>query len=142
MDVQDKLIRIRRLIDNLKSSDAANPAVAELFSAVADMLEELQGNMQMLWNEIEENTDLIDELDSDLSDLEDVIYGEDTEAEFDENDWKNIEFEVVCPQCSEKNIITLDVDPEAVVCPKCGFEYDCIDQLEAIEEEGEEEPEI
>ncbi|HHX53370.1 MAG TPA: hypothetical protein GX704_00500 [Clostridiales bacterium] len=142
MDTQDKISKIRRLISRLEAAGTFNREITELCSAVADMLEALEAELDELRTELETNTDLIDELDSDLSDLEDVIYGEDPETEFVENDWADIEFEVVCPQCGEKSKITLDVDPEAVICPKCGCEYDCIDQLEAIEDNYEEEPEL
>jgi hypothetical protein len=106
------------------------------------MLEDIYNEIYELGKAVEESADLIDEMDSDLSDLEDVVFGEDPETEFVENDWADVEFEVICPQCGEKSKITLDVDPEAVICPKCGCEYDCIDQLEAIEDDYEDEPEL
>jgi hypothetical protein len=142
MDTQEKLSRVRRLISRLEATGTFNREITELCSAVSDMLEDIYNEIYELGKAVEESADLIDEMDSDLSDLEDVVFGEDPETEFVENDWAEVEFEVICPQCGEKSKITLDVDPEAVICPKCGCEYDCIDQLEAIEDDYEDEPEL
>ena len=142
MDTQEKLSRVRRLISSLEATGTFNREITELCSAVSDMLEDIYNEIYELGKAVEESADLIDEMDSDLSDLEDVVFGEDPETEFVENDWADVEFEVICPQCGEKSKITLDVDPEAVICPNCGCEYDCIDQLEAIEDDYEDEPEL
>ena len=69
----------------------------------------------------------IDVLSDDLADVEDVVFGEDDEDDFDEDF-----FEVECPTCEEPIVIDDEALAEGVVqCPNCGdnFSLDLSDDV-------------
>ena len=90
-------------------------AIVDALSDTADEIyeiEDLQDEIQLQ----------LDEVDEDLAELEDFIYGEDDDDEFS----------VECPSCGELIYLdeeTLENCEDSIVCPSCNekieIEYDC-----------------
>lgn len=108
MTVSEKATYIKGLMDGMKLDQETNEG--KLFTAMADLLEELSLAVSDLEEEVAAMRDYIDELDTDLAEVETELYGE---GECDCCD---------CCDCDEDGIVELE-------CPACG-ELICIEEEE------------
>lgn len=117
----------------------------KLFAAIADLLEDLSLSVADLEEETSAMREYIDELDTDMSALESVVYDdedEDEDDEDDEHDCVNCDEEecvvrMECPACGEEIFIEACEleDCEQLECPSCG------QLLNVVRDEDEEEDE-
>ena len=116
----EKMAYIRGLAEGLDIDESTKEgklllAIVEALSDTADELYELadiQDEMQLQ----------LDEVDEDLADMEDFVYGEADEDEYDDD-----EFGVECPTCHDMIYLDeslLDEDCETITCPSCGEEIE------------------
>lgn len=132
----EKMAYIRGLAEGLDIDESTKEgkllaAIVEALSDTADELYELadiQDEMQLQ----------LDEVDEDLADMEDFVYGE---ADYDEYDDEE-EFGVECPTCHDMIYLDeslLDEDCETITCPSCGEEIelefdDCCEDCSCCED--------
>lgn len=116
----EKMAYIRGLAEGLDidATTKEGKLLLAIVDALSDTADEIY-EMQDLQDEIQLQ---LDDVDEDLAELEDLIYGE------DEDD----ELSVECPNCGE--LIYLDAETledceDSIVCPSCNekieIEYDC-----------------
>lgn len=127
MKLSQKAAHVRALVDGLKFEE--NSEEGKVLKAVSELLEDIAAQVEELAVAFNEAVDTIDDINCDLSDLEDAVYGKDDE------DGESI-YECICPSCGE----AIDFDSEmlaegGVTCPNCGSE------LEFEADFDEEEPE-
>lgn len=138
----ERVAYLRGLADGLELDDSSKEG--KLMLKIVDALEDFADAIADLDDEVEDLIEFVDIIDEDLSDLEDFVYDEDFEDEFDE-------FE--CPNCG--TILYVDEDDfdefgnVEIACPDCGEEYvitddfgcccDCCDDEEEVEIDDEEE---
>ena len=126
MDTTESLGYLKGLIDGLDLDE--NSQETKVFKALVEVLENMNADLDDVYEELEAQTDVIDAIDADLAELEEDFYD-------DEDDWDDDEdfeeFEVECPNCGE--IISVDEDTVmegGIECPNCGenlefeIEYD------------------
>ena len=118
MTISEKVAYLKGLAEGL-DLDTQKSKEAKLISVMIGILEEIGLSLE----DLEENAfalgEEIDVLSDDLADVEDIVYDEDEDEEYDD-DW----FEVECPTCEETLMIDEDALDEGVVeCPSCGTRY-------------------
>ncbi len=113
-------------VGNETPSDKLIVKLLDLVSEMAEKIEDLQAQCDDL-------NEYADELDADLGDVEDYLFS-------DEDDEEDETYEVTCPSCGEVICFDDSVDPEALICPACGEEFDtvCCDCDDCIEGDCEE----
>ena len=105
----------------------------KMFKAIIDVLENMNKDLDDVYEELEYQTDTIEAIDEDLAELEEDYYCDDDDDDWDEDD--EDDFEIECPNCGE----IIGVDEETVLegsieCPNCGetlefdIEYDDEDE--------------
>ena len=124
----EKMAYIQGLAEGLEIDETTKEGklLLALVEALSDTADEIC-EMQDLQDEIQLQ---LDDVDEDLAELEDLIYGEDEEDEFsvecpncgdliylDEETLENCEDSIVCPSCNEKIEIEYDCDCEG--CSGC-----------------------
>ncbi len=126
MTISEKVAYLKGLAEGLEL-DTAKSKEAKLISVMIGILEEVGLSIE----DLEENTtalgEEIDAISDDLSDVEEVVFGE------DEDDTDEDFFEVECPSCGADIEIDEDVLAAGVVeCPGCGekFAIDLTDEEE------------
>ena len=126
MTISEKVAYLKGLAEGLEL-DTAKSKEAKLISVMSGILEEVALSSE----DLEENTtalgEEIDAISDDLSDVEEVVFGE------DEDDTDEDFFEVECPSCGADIEIDEDVLAAGVVeCPGCGekFAIDLTDEEE------------
>lgn len=132
MTISEKVAYLKGLAEGL-DLDTAKSKEAKLISVMIGILEEVGLSIE----DLEENTaalgEEIDAISDDLSDVEEVVFDEDGEDDFDEDF-----FEVECPSCGADIEIDADVLAAGVVeCPGCGekFAIDLSDEEESPQSE-------
>ena len=130
MELRENAAYIKGLCDGLELDKSTKEgkvisALLDLVSAMAERIENLEG-------ENAELREYIEEIDEDLGLLEDDFYlDEDGEDEFDEafeedfdNDFENDDDsgydEFVCPSCGEIICVDENLEIADVTCPACG----------------------
>ena len=118
MTISEKVAYLKGLAEGL-DLDTAKSKEAKLISVMIGILEEVGLSIE----DLEENAtalgEEIDAISDDLSDVEEVVFGEDDEDDLDEDF-----FAVECPSCG--NDIDIDEDALAagmVECPSFGEKF-------------------
>ncbi len=94
----------------------------KIYTAIVDALEEISYLLEDMSDRQDDLEDYVEEIDSDLGDVEDVLYeeeGEDLDDDF---------VEITCPECGEAIYFDLESEEPVVECPNCGQEIN-IDEL-------------
>lgn len=146
--IKEKIAYLRGIIDG--DASLKEERIRFLFEKTMLVLEEIAEDLDQLILAQEELEEYLQEIDFDLTDLEDDFYVEE-EDEYAE-DWDDPDspkvplIELECPQCQE--IVAFDQDflfdqGVRIRCPRCGAVVFESDDLEEAEEllEGDEDPE-
>ena len=142
MTVSEKASYIKGLLDGMNISKEKDEG--KLFSAIADLLEDLSLSVADLEDETSAMREYIDELDTDLSALESDVYDLDDEEEYDCEgcDEEECPIGLECPACGEM----VYAEPcelesrDTLECPSCGQVLNIVcEELDDEEEEEEEE---
>lgn len=146
MTITEKAAYIKGLIDGLELDESKKET--KVIKALVDIIDDMALSIADLEDEtaaindcLDEMEEHIDAVDSDLADVEDVIFEEDDcDCDCDCCDGcdedEDFEYEVECPECGEIFCFdeTVFDDDEPLTCPNCGY---VIDEIE-IEDEDEE----
>ncbi|MDD6270094.1 MAG: hypothetical protein PUA84_08580 [Oscillospiraceae bacterium] len=150
MKLSEKMSYLKGLADGLKIDITTNEG--RILSEMMEVLETAVMYIDDLQNQVDELTELCEDLDSDLGDVEEFLLDEDEELDFDDEDDEDYDFdeeedlyETVCPTC-ENTIVLADsiLDEGSMKCPCCGelleFDFDDI-SIEDFEESDQEDEE-
>ena len=92
----------------------------KVFNAMIDLLDDLCVTVEELENGFNILSEEVDEIDENLGDVEEIVYGDCSCGNHHHNDDDEFKFEVKCPNCNE--VIEVDdemLSHEAMICPKC-----------------------
>ncbi len=147
MTVSEKASYLKGLMDGMKLDKASDEG--KLFTAIADLLEDLSLSVSDLEDETSAMRDYIDELDTDLSEVETELYGVDEEEEEPAaHDCVNCDKDecvvsLECPACGHEICIEACEleDCEQLECPACGqlLNVVCEDDEDGEDSAGEQE---
>ncbi len=133
MTISEKVAYLKGLAEGL-DLDTSKSKEAKLISVMIGILEEVGLSIEELEETAADLGEEIDAISDDLSDVEEVVFDEDDEDDFDEDF-----FEVECPSCGADIDIDADVLAAGVVeCPGCGEKF-AIDLSDEEEEPQSEE---
>lgn len=112
--ISEKIAYLRGLAEGMNIDKNSNET--KLFYEMCNILDEIAGDIEYL----EESQD---ELFDRVYDIEDEVYGEEFDNEYDfmDDDDDDEQFSIKCPSCGEEFFIDsddLDSD-EDIVCPNC-----------------------
>ncbi len=141
MTVSEKAAYLKGLMAGMKMSESSDEG--KLFAAIADLLEDLSLAVSDLEEETAVIRDYLDELDTDLAEVETEVYGLDDcdcDCDCDYCDEDDI-VELECPACGEVICIEEEEleDCEQLECPACGKMLNVV--CEDCEEEDDEDDE-
>ncbi len=120
MNISEKAAHLKGLMEGMEYDKTTKEG--KLFTAIADLLEDISLSVQDLEDETAVLGDYIDELDEDLGEVERLVY--DIDEDFDDED------ECECDCCCDEDCLEL-------TCPACGetifFDWDDIEDAETVE---------
>ena len=113
MDLKEKAAYIKGLADGLELD--TDRKEARVIREMLDLLAEMAGDVDDIGADLTELYEVVEEIDEDLSYIEDEVLGGDGQEYGDEL------YEIVCPNCQES--VRLDEEmlmSGNVICPGCG----------------------
>lgn len=131
MELVKKAAYIKGLVEGLKLDE--NSDEGKVLKAMSELLEELAGQVEDVTAAFNDAVDTIDEINCDLTDLEDAVYGN----EDDDIDDGDELYECVCPSCGDTIRLNEKLLAQGeITCPGCGevLEFD-FDESEFEEED-------
>lgn len=155
MKLSEKMSYLKGLTEGLKLDTAT--AEGRIISEMMEVLDAAVMYIDDLQDQVDELTELCEDLDSDLGDVEECLLEDDDDDDDDYDEYYDDDddeygfdededlYETVCPTC--KNTIVLAdsvLDEGSIKCPCCGelleFDYDdlSIDDFEENDAEDEE----
>lgn len=139
MELTEKIAYIKGLAEGL-SLDETKPEV-RVINAIIDLLDDIAYDVQDIEELYDDLSGQVDEIDQDLAEVEDELYGDGTydDDDFDDfddfgdiddefyDDDDDVFYEVTCDSCGKKINVSEDVLLEGeIACPNCGatLEFD------------------
>ncbi len=132
MDILKKVGYVRGFMEGLKIDEKTDEG--KLLSKIVDLLDDVCQEIKDLKVDLEASWDMIDDMDRDLAELEEEVFGDCCDDVDDV-------FCVKCPDCGEEHYLRYDMltDDELetgkIKCPSCKAEID-IDDCLVDEEQG------
>jgi len=125
MTITEKIAYIKGLMEGMQI-DTTKPE-NKLISAIVDALGDIAETVTMLDEEVVTLNDYADELDSDLGDVEEYLFGDDECDCCDCDDDDDCDCcdcccdlaEIECPNCGDTIYLDDSIDPSDVICPNC-----------------------
>ena len=154
MNLTERIAYIRGLAEGLKLDESKDEV--KVIKAIIDLLEDMAYDVVDLEDVVDDVCNQVDEIDEDLAEVEEELYGDDSTGRYyddDDDDFDDIRedeafYEVTCPTCKETTIVDEDALIEGELdCPYCGekIEFDFselkedLDALEDVEDDKKDE---
>jgi DNA-directed RNA polymerase subunit RPC12/RpoP len=136
MTLTEKSAYIKGLMDGLDLD--ADKKEVKVIKALVDLVEDLTLTVTDLDEDVDQVYDELDAIDEDITDLEDVVYGDEDDECCDCHDEDEM-YEITCPACGETVCVDEDLLlSEDLACPACGekFEVDFDDVDDTVHFNG------
>ena len=132
----EKVAYIKGMMEGMNFE--ADTPEKKLLAAIVDALEGIADSLNAVEEDNAYLSDYIEEVDADLGDVEEEVFGYDDDDfdddDFDDDDYDDDEefYEIECPACGKKFCISEDMlDLDSIDCPKCGekieLDLECCD---------------
>ena len=126
MNISEKAAYLKGYADGLGINEGTNEG--KVIVKLLELVEDMADKIDLLEQANEELYAYIEEIDDDLSNLEEDLDAEEYEEDYsDLNDDEDFDFdededyyEIECASCGEKICFTDDIQIEELVCPACG----------------------
>lgn len=158
--ISEKVAYLKGLMEGLKSDDKVIALMADILGDIANEIEDMQSDMEVVYEALDTFDEDLGELEKDYYDIDDddccCGHSHDfDECEYDEEDDDEDEdedeelfdeeelYEVTCPTCGDTICINeAMIEEGSINCPNCGelleFDFDDSDiEPDAVEEEEE-----
>ncbi len=128
MNIAEKVSYIKGLAEGMNIG--TDKPEAKLITEIIEVLGLISEEIETIEQDVVTAEDYLDEIDSDLGDLEEYVYGDDDEycdgdcENCDEDDEDGDYYEITCPNCGEVICFDDSIDMEGLECPACGKKID------------------
>ena len=151
MTISEKVAYLKGLAEGMKIDKDDN--TGKLLTEIIEVLGEIGNSIEDLEEDNEYLNDYVEELDEDLGDVEEYIFGEDDECDcdcccdddedydedddfdLDDEDYDDEIVEIECPMCGEKICVPPTVDYAHLICPACNEEFSYIEDDDPADED-------
>ena len=150
MELNKKAAYLQGLVDGLGIDDTTKEgkiikAMSALLGEMAEVIESVDEDLSRAYDQINDLSDELEDLEADLYEEEDDEDDSDAEEETDEDDDANDDdiasepfYEVACPNCGETVYVSEDdLDAREANCAHCGVTFEVA--LEGDDEEAAED---
>ena len=132
MTIKEKVAYLQGLLSGLELDESSKEV--KVIKAIVDVLDDMAMIVTDTENELEELSDRVEEIDEDLGEVEEEVFG-DCECDCDDDcdccDDDDTFYEVTCPTCGKEICLTESIlDEGGIECPSCGeaLEFDFDDE--------------
>lgn len=138
MENIEKVAYLRGMLEGMKFD--ADSDMGKIVLKLIDIVDDLAHDLTDAEERADVMADYIDELDYDLGEVEEYVYGDDCDCCDDDDcdcccddDDDDDLYELECPNCGDKIYITEDMLNGSIECPNCNTKIDDIE----VEDEDE-----
>lgn len=124
MTITEKIANLKGYLEGVQLDE--NKAETKVIAKIVDILEDMALEIEEMEEQVDTLNDYAEELDEDLGDVEDYLFGEDEcDCDCDDDECDCCDccdedfFEVECPKCGEVICLDEDFDADEVICPAC-----------------------
>lgn len=127
MTITEKIANLKGYLEGVQLDESKQET--KVIAKIVDILEDMALEIEEMEESVDTLNDYAEELDEDLGDVEDYLFGDEDECnccdEDDCCDCCNEGFlEVECPKCNEVICIDEDYDEDEIICPACNEKID------------------
>ncbi|MBR4257245.1 MAG: zinc ribbon domain-containing protein [Clostridia bacterium] len=149
MTLSEKVAYLKGLSEGLKIS--ADSDQGRVITEIIGVLQDVADSVSALEEECDRLNEYVEEIDEDLGDVEETVYGDDEEdGDYEEDDYDDEDYddededdedydddviEIECPNCGETICVPPTVDYAHLICPACNEEFSYIEDDEGPTDE-------
>lgn len=120
-DIRARVAYLQGLAEGLDLDTGT--AEGRMLVSMIDVLGDMADEVVSITEAQEDLADYVDEVDHDLGDVEETVFGEDEEAYIADEEMHGVAHLQICPECGESTTDLENVEVVAeTVCPSCGCE--------------------
>jgi hypothetical protein len=122
MTITEKIANLKGYLEGLKLDEGKEET--KIIGKIVDILEDMALEIEEMEESVDTLNDYAEELDEDLGDVEDYLFGED-ECDCDDDDCDCCDccdegfYEIECPNCHEVICVDEDYNQDEIICPAC-----------------------
>ena len=136
MELKEKVAYLKGLMEGMEYDVSTKEG--KLMAAVVETLDAMAARVEEIDTDVDQLFDEVDAVSEDLEDVEDYLFdGEDGDEEDYADEYEAGLYEITCPNCGE--VVCVDEDMLAsddLTCPNCGTKFEV--DFSEDEPEGEE----
>ena len=136
MELKEKVAYLKGLMEGMEYDVSTKEG--KLMAAVVETLDAMAAKVEEIDTDVDQLFDEVDAVSEDLEDVEDYLFdGEDGDEEDYADEYEAGLYEITCPNCGE--VVCVDEDMLAsddLTCPNCGTKFEV--DFSEDEPEGEE----
>ena len=128
MTITEKIANLKGYLEGVQLDESKQET--KVIAKIVDILEDMALEIEEMEESVDTLNDYAEELDEDLGDVEDYLFGDDEDEcdccdEDDCCDCCDEGFlEIECPKCNEVICIDEDYDEDEIICPACNEKID------------------
>ncbi|MBE6718317.1 MAG: hypothetical protein E7574_03560 [Ruminococcaceae bacterium] len=127
MTITEKIANLKGYLEGVQLDE--NKQETKVIAKIVDILEDMALEIEEMEESVDTLNDYAEELDEDLGDVEDYLFGEDDDCDCCDDDCDcdccdEGFLEIDCPKCGETICIDEDYDEDEIICPACNEKID------------------
>lgn len=131
MTITEKIANLKGYLEGVQLDE--NKAETKIIEKIVDILEDMALEIEEMEETVDTLNDYAEELDEDLGDVEDYLFGDDDECDCCDDDECDCccddgFLEIECPKCGEIICVDEDYDADEIICPACNEKIDIDDE--------------
>ena len=119
MTITEKIANLKGFLEGVQLAESNEKKILD---KVLDILEDMALEIEDMEESIDTLGEYAEELDEDLGDVEEYLFGE------DECDCDDGFFEIECPECGEIICVDEDFEGDVIECPACNKQFKIEDE--------------
>lgn len=130
MTITEKIANLKGFLEGVKLAESNE---TKILDKIIDILEDMALEIEELEYSVDTVKEYAEELDEDLGDVEEYLFGED-ECDCDDDDCDCCDccddgfFEIECPECGEIICVDEDFEGDVIECPACNKQFKIEDE--------------
>ena len=122
MTITEKIANLKGYLEGVQLDE--NKQETKIIEKIVDILEDMALEIEEMEESVDTLNDYAEELDEDLGDVEDYLFGDDDECDCCDDDDCDCccdegFLEIDCPNCGETICVDEDYNAEELICPAC-----------------------
>ena len=133
MTITEKIANLKGYLEGVQLDESKQET--KIIEKIVDILEDMALEIEEMEESVDTLNDYAEELDEDLGDVEDYLFGDEDDCDCcDDDDCDCCDclddgfFEIECPECNEIICVDEDFEGDVIECPACNKKFNIEDE--------------